>query len=101
MMPWFNRLMGWDVIDETAAVMVDVFIRHVSIHQCTKERLVNKAFSAILAQATGEKRRREWRGYATARVANTFGWKLVERGYPEEVALSLAKKLAVQLAQKK
>lgn len=101
MLDWIKHRLGWTEVDTTAKALADVFVRHVSVQQSAKSGLVDKALSAIVAQATGEKRKHGWGGNATARLANTFGWRLVELGYSESIALPLAKKLAVQLAQKK
>ncbi len=100
MIAWFRRWMGWEEIDAVAVTLAEIFSRHVTVGQATKSTVVEKAFLMAIAQAKGEKRKRQWSGSKTARLANTFGWQLVALGYPKEMALSLAKELAVQLAQK-
>ncbi len=93
--------MGWEEADAVAATLAEIFSRHVTVNQTTKSAVVEKALLLTLAQARGEKRKRHWSGNQTARLANTFGWKLVALGYPQELAFQLAKELAVQMAQKK
>ena len=101
MIAWFRRWMGWGEVDAVAVTLAEVFSRHVTVSQVTKSTVVEKALLLTLAQAKGEKRKRQWSGSKTARLANTFGWRLVALGYPKEFALPLAKKLAVQLSQQK
>lgn len=99
MIAWFRRWIGWEEVDAVAVTLAEIFCRHVSVSQAAKSTLVDKALLLVLAQAKGEKRKRQWGGNKTARLANTFGWRLVALGYSEELALPLAKKLAVQLSQ--
>lgn len=101
MIAWFRRWMGWEEVDAVAVTLAEIFSRHVGVSQATKSTVVEKALLLTLAQAKGEKRKRQWSGNKTARLANTFGWQLVALGYSKELALSLARKLAVQLSQKK
>ncbi len=92
--------MGWEEVDAVAVTLAVIFSRHVGPGQAAKSTLVDKALLLVLAQAKGEKRKRHWSGNKTARLANTFGWQLVTLGYSKELALPLAKKLAVQLSHK-
>lgn len=101
MIAWFRRWIGWEEVDVVAVTLAEIFSRHVTVSQATKSTVVEKALLLTLAQAKGEKRKHQWSGNQTARLANTFGWKLVALGYPQELALQLAKELAVQMAQKK
>jgi hypothetical protein len=96
-----NRLLGWDRMDELASLLADIFAKHVKPAAATNPKVVDKAFSFVIAQALGEKRKGGWRPGNIARLSNTFGWKLVERGFPEKVALPLARKLAIGLAQRR
>lgn len=99
MIIWVRRWLGWEEVDALALSLAEIFSRHVSVRQITKTTVVEKALQLVLAQAKGVKRKRQWGGNKTARLANSFGWQLVALGYPKETALSLAKKFAVKLAQ--
>ena len=101
MIAWFRRWMGWEEVDAVAVTLAEIFSRHVAVSQVKKSTVVEKALQLTLSQAKGEKRKRQWSGSKTARLANTFGWQLVTLGYPKEMALPLAKRLAVQLSQNK
>ncbi|TXH04418.1 MAG: hypothetical protein E6R07_07040 [Nevskiaceae bacterium] len=95
---WLRNITKSEDVESVASSLVEQFERQVSVAKAGNTRLVQRAFQLVLAQAKGEERKREWRGGTSARVAHTFGWKLVEHGYPETLSMSLAKALAVRLA---
>ena len=100
-MTFIARLMGWEAADRFAESMASQFANHVSIASCTHARSVDRAFLSVLAQTKGEIRKNNWRGSVVARLAHTFGWKLTAMGYPKDLSLSLAQKLAIELARDK
>jgi hypothetical protein len=100
MMGAIHRLLGWDEMDRLAEALCENFTRQVAPASLHKKELVERAFSNVVGRAVGEKRKGKWKYGAAARLSNSFGWTLVKRGYPQEWALALSRRMAMALAQK-
>jgi hypothetical protein len=100
MKQFFQKLLGLQSVEPAAVALADLFVRHVTIAQAGNDRVVKRGFQLVVARATGEKRKQGWRGPALARLANQFGWQLVDRGYPKEFSKDIAKELTVNLMSK-
>ena len=99
MINWIQKFFNSSKIEGKADIFVQIFCRQVPLSVIKKQTAVKKGFAIVLAQAKGEKRKFEWSASVTARISNAFGWKLIEKGYPKDLALVLAKDMAIELAQ--
>ena len=58
-----------------------------------------KAIDTVVGHAKGHRRKRGWGFVASNRCSNAVKWRVLERGYPADVAETLARALAVGMSQ--
>ena len=92
-------LMGWHPVDEVAEQLATEFFRLVPAKKAASEAVMAKAIDAVVGHAKGHRRKLGWGFVTSTRCSNAVKWRVLERGYPADVAETLARALAVGMSQ--
>lgn len=90
--------LGWHPVDDVAGQLADEFMRLVPVNKAGSETALNKAIDTVVGHAKGHRRKRGWGFVTSNRCSNAVKWRVLERGYPADVAESLARALAVGMS---
>jgi hypothetical protein len=92
-------LLGWGPVDDVAEDLTREFIRLVPLAKVGNEPVVTKAVGIVVGHAKGHRRKRDWGFMASNRCSNAVKWRLLDLGYPADLAETLARALAVGMSQ--
>jgi len=92
----FNRLTGLDEVNDAAAGLAERFEKKVPKDAKANAAQTQRAIEDLVAEAKGLKRKFSWGLFKSSRLGNSVRWRLVDAGYPDELATSIAQRLAVE-----
>ena len=92
-----NRIVGSDVKD-AASGLAERFAKKVPRERNVRPADVQRAIDELIADARGLKRKHGWGFFKSTRLGDSVRWRLIELGYPQELAQSIAQQLAVSTA---
>ena len=92
----FNRLTGLDEVNDAAAGLAARFAKKVPKDGMANAAQTQRAIEDMIAEVKGLKRRFGWGLFKSSRLGNSVRWRLVDAGYPDELANSIAQRLAVE-----
>ena len=90
--------LGWPTVDDVAEELASEFLRLLPLTKVGNEKDVAKAVDVVVGHAKGHRRMRGWGFFASNRCSNAVKWRVVERGYPPDLAERLARTLAVGMS---
>jgi hypothetical protein len=91
----FNRLAGLAEVNDAATALADRFAKKVAKDGNSSGTQVQRAVDDLVAEAKGLKRKHGWGLYKSSKLGNGVRWRLIEAGYPRELADGIAQQLAV------
>lgn len=91
-------LLGWPPVDDVAAALAAEFARLVPAGKVGSESAVARAVDIVVGHAKGHRRKRGWGFVTSNRCSNLVKWRLLDLGYPSDLAETVARALAVGMS---
>ena len=91
--------LGWQPVDAVAEELARELMRILPRAKAGSEPHVAKAIDIVVGHAKGYRRKHAWGFVTSSRCSNAVKWRVLEEGYPTDLAERLARALAVGMSQ--